>query len=925
MPLTADWIWDASGEYEKNYWLCFRKAFDSCGALSATLRISADARYTAYLNGRLIGRGPGRYWPFAIDVDTYDVTGLLQAQGENILAVEVNHYGTSTSQYIHQPGGLLAQLDLVLPSGEERTIGTDHTFRCLRCAAFAANTSRVNVSQPYVEAYDARLMDARWKLAGYDDSAWRPCVLAQDAAAKKAHLIPRDVPLLAEQKKYPRAVIRKQWVRPRGTVVTVDFGSAFYPQDTSTADKLQLGYVATLIHSPRQRECQFTLASKMWPLRQERFSVNGDVTVMGVDQRQAKIQLKKGDNLFILDVSGAYQRYYVDLHFDCRDISFAAPGYGSRFIGIGPFDHAEIGNIVCAEGFQVNWQDARYQAAMYARSLQELEHLGGLVRPIAEERIDGANIKTLACFERAVKKLAVDAPDQQMVLAGGAGTPVAPTPYDTEFLIDFGTEVSGFVCLDIEAAAATVVDLLGFEYLGVKPDIPDDLNNSMRYIAGGGRACYTFHRRAGLRYLLLTVRSSPAPCKIYEVSVQESLFAAAQVGTFRCSDEGLNRIWEISKDTLRLCMEDVFVDCPAFEQAFWIGDAHLTALYQYYVYGNAAIVQRSLLMAGRSLLRSHLPECHVPAGVSFVLSTWALLWALAASDAYQYTGDQPFDQRLYPDVKKTLDEFLRHINAKGLLEIDAWNMLDWSGMDTPYHGVVTHLNGFLARALHLTAAMAQRNGDAGTAVRYRRAAQGIVQAINRHLWDDGRKAYVDCLREGQQSGVISLLTQAVLLLGDCVPKQRRQAVLRLLDDPPPGIVGFGTPFACFFLYEVMASRRQYPQLVEDIKRRWGGMLAYGATTCWETFAGFYQGRLTRSYCHAWSAVPCYVFGRYILGVVPTAPGFDRVKIQPQACGLHSAQGTVPTPHGPIWVSWQEEDGDIKLTYDVPETICVEKG
>ncbi len=922
MDFIADWIWDESSEYEKNYWLCFRKAFIVRGVLSATLYISADSRYTVYINGNMVGRGPGRYWPFAIDFDTYDVSQVL-LESENILAVEVNHYGTSTSQYIHQPGGLFAQLDMVVSPGQKQTVCSDETFKCSLCAAFSTNTSRVNVSQPYVEAYDAQKMDTRWKFAGYDDSAWQPCVLAQNAHEKKARMIPRDIPLLTENKKHPRAVMYKQWVKAHGTGVTVDFGNAFYPQNTSTADKLQIGYIATSIHSPEDRECEFALASKMWPFKQERFSLNGDVTVMDINQRQTSIRLKKGDNLFMLDVSGAYQRYYIDLHFDCKDISFHTKEYACRFIGIGPFDCVEIGNIVCAEGFHVDWDDPRYQAAIYARNIGDLGEYHEFVRPIPEDCIDDANIKTATCFQSVVKKTAVLSEDQNMVIPNGSFTAVEPSKNDTQFIVDFGAEVSGFVCIDVEAAEGTVIDILGFEYLGKNPEIPDDLNNSMRYIAGHGRACYTFHRRAGFRYLLLTVRSSPLPCKIYEISVLESGFPAAQAGSFWCSDETLNRIWEISKNALRLCMEDVFVDCPAFEQAYWIGDAHPIALYQYYVYGSTDIVRRSLIMAGRSLYRSRLPECHVPAGVSFVLSSWALLWARAASDYYQFTGDQEFERRIYPDVKKTLDEFLCYINADGLLEIDAWNMLDWSDMDTPYHGVVTHLNGFLTQVLRLTADMARRTGDTDTEERYLRVAQSVSQAINLHLWNNDRQAYVDCARDGKKSSVFSLLTQAVLLLSGCVPEHRKEAVLRLFDDDQGDLVDFGTPFACFFLYEVMASRNQYQKLVADIKRKWNVMLTHGATTCWETFAGFYKERLTRSYCHAWSAVPCYMFGRYVLGVAPAAPGFSRVKIEPHACGLQAAKGAVPTPYGLISVSWEEVNGELMLEYDVPEDIEVE--
>lgn len=43
----------------------------------------------------------------------------------------------------------------------------------------------------------------------------------------------------------------------------------------------------------------------------------------------------------------------------------------------------------------------------------------------------------------------------------------------------------------------------------------------------------------------------------------------------------------------------------------------------------------------------------------------------------------------------------------------------------------------------------------------------------------------------------------------------------------------------------------------------------------------------------------------VLGVKPTAPGFAKVLIEPKWADLEFARGTVPTPKGPIEVSWQK--------------------
>ena len=68
------------------------------------------------------------------------------------------------------------------------------------------------------------------------------------------------------------------------------------------------------------------------------------------------------------------------------------------------------------------------------------------------------------------------------------------------------------------------------------------------------------------------------------------------------------------------------------------------------------------------------------------------------------------------------------------------------------------------------------------------------------------------------------------------------------------------------------------------------------------------------YSHGWIATPAYQMPSKILGVRPTLPGFSSVLIKPETCGLSWANGSVPTPHGNVNVSWKV-DGD-KFTLDM---------
>lgn len=58
----------------------------------------------------------------------------------------------------------------------------------------------------------------------------------------------------------------------------------------------------------------------------------------------------------------------------------------------------------------------------------------------------------------------------------------------------------------------------------------------------------------------------------------------------------------------------------------------------------------------------------------------------------------------------------------------------------------------------------------------------------------------------------------------------------------------------------------------------------------------------------------------ILGVKPDGDGWESVIIKPYTADLESAQGIVPTPRGPISVSWKKEQSQLILDARLPTGI-----
>ncbi|MEW5816945.1 MAG: alpha-L-rhamnosidase C-terminal domain-containing protein, partial [Spirochaetota bacterium] len=239
-------------------------------------------------------------------------------------------------------------------------------------------------------------------------------------------------------------------------------------------------------------------------------------------------------------------------------------------------------------------------------------------------------------------------------------------------------------------------------------------------------------------------------------------------------------------------------------------------------------------------------------------------------------------------------------------------------MDTPPKGIITHLNALLVKALGNVAYLSGVTGDEKTGKALLDESEGIRKAMNTYLWDEKRGAFIDSIHtDGKKSDIISLQTNVMAFLCGCIDGERKRLIEKHLLSPSSSFVQIGSPFMSFFYFQALAQIGKTNLIVDLIRSRWGEMLKYGATTCWETFPGTKRERLTRSHCHGWSATPVYFFSAHVLGVVPAKPGFEEIIVAPRPCGLKYAHGSVPTPKGTVTVEWEWKDAVFHIDVTAP--------
>lgn len=962
----ASWIW-AQGEVSpRNEWRCFRTTFfhehEETPGTETKLKLTADSRYVLYVNGTQVGRGPVRAFPSNLPYDEYEIGHLLKRGEENAIAVIVLHYGLATFQYLRGRGGLLLQVDRCVQTSDGAAetaaiVRTDASWQTALHSAYDATSQRISCQLAFTERFDSRGWDEGWKLAGFDASGWEQAeVIGEAGMAPWTTLSPRPIPYLTEEPVYPARVEEMNFVKPVPWSAVFDLRTMLVPESVEHANPVTLiGFLAAVVTMSEDGELTIgSVDNGRMPLR---VGLDGqwcpDEAYYGeAPQQFVKAKLGAGEHLLLLDLNRGNHGHSFHLGLDC-DVPFelrsplepadavsaagtghaadAADGSGAAvpFAAIGPFGWAE--HIDHQPEQPIDRNPAAYEALKGVGSLpQLLSDYRAWIRPIDRRLYHTADVYSETAWRVVDQPQPMPSSLQRAVLASADPGVIPLHPeLDTEILIDFGRELTGYLSFELDAAEGTIVDFYGFEYMrdGWR-QYTYELDNTLRYTCREGRQSYVSLVRRGLRYLAVTVRGASRPVKLYEAKLLQSNFPVSNAGAFQSSSAMLNEIWRISRDTTRMCMEDTFVDCPAFEQTFWVGDARNASLINYYAFGSTEIVERILRLVPESAFQSPLYGDQVPSGWSSVIPNWTFFWVTACLEHYDYTGNADFARDMWPHVRFTLEHYLSFIDERGLFKIRGWNLLDWASFEQPGDGVVAPQNMFLVKALRDAARLAAAAGAAGSQAQFEAAADRLRDAINAYLWDDERQAYLDCIHvDGSPSATTSMQSQVVASLCG-IPDEARAGVLqRYIVEPPASFVQIGSPFMSFFYHEALAQLGLQDVMTRDMLQQYGAMVDKGATTVWEVYAGSLshnENMLTRSHCHAWSAGPVFFLGSEVLGVRGVTPGWTKVRIAPNPSGLAWARGSVPMPgSGRIDVSWEVDENAKIMTMRVVSPASVE--
>ncbi len=378
---------------------------------------------------------------------------------------------------------------------------------------------------------------------------------------------------------------------------------------------------------------------------------------------------------------------------------------------------------------------------------------------------------------------------------------------------------------------------------------------------------------------------------------------------FESSDPTLNAIWDLCKYSIEattFC--GIYVDGDR-ERIPYEADAYINQLSHYGVDREYAL--------GR-FTHEYLLEN----------PTWPTEWkqhsVLMAWEDFMHTGDR---ESLKQHYKKLKDEklLLAAELPSGLVDTSSdeyRDIVDWpAGERDEYEmrGVNTVVNAFHYATLCRMAKIASALDFQQDAKLFDQKAKTLKDRINEALWDSSRLAYVD----GLGSQHCSLHANLFPLAFGIVPKNRIADAVHFVKSRGMRCSVYASQYLLEGLFEHDQDPYAISLLTSREERSWYNMLGSGSTITLEAWDQKFKSNL--DWNHAWGAAPANLIPRYLVGVRPKKPGFERIVIQPRPGSLDSFSSRVPSIRGPIEVDYQNSTNGCNLKIVIPSNCSADVG
>lgn len=418
------------------------------------------------------------------------------------------------------------------------------------------------------------------------------------------------------------------------------------------------------------------------------------------------------------------------------------------------------------------------------------------------------------------------------------------------------------------------------------------------------------------RYLQLEVETGDDPLTINSLTPIYTAYPFEEKAWFECDNELLTEIWETGWRTSRLCANELFYDCPYYEQMQYVGDTRIQALIALYVSGDDRLMKKAINDYYNSIIPEGLTQSRYPTEPRQVIPTYSLFWVSMIHDYMSHRQDYMFASEYLVSIQHILQWFENRIDpVTGMLgPIDYWPFVDWTSAwpwdnDKRIGGVPAGGQSGNSSIITLQYAMTLDQaadifsyfGLESLARAYLSKADQLVEATKKHCWDEEKQFFADTPEKtefSQHANIFAVLTNAVPKEDQALLIERAIRSEELIE---------ASYYFRFYLHRAMIKSGIGNKLISMLSP-WEEMLDTGLST----FAEMHDLAGTRSDCHAWSSSPLYEFLATLAGIRPADFGFRTVIIEPHPGPLSWIKSGVPHAYGNIEVDLKfDKKGRVK--------------
>lgn len=417
---------------------------------------------------------------------------------------------------------------------------------------------------------------------------------------------------------------------------------------------------------------------------------------------------------------------------------------------------------------------------------------------------------------------------------------------------------------------------------------------------------------SGFRFVRIDFLEPNAELHLREVRAVATFRDVPYLGSFKSSNERLNKIWEVGAYTVHVNMQDYLWDGIKRDRLVWVGDLHPEVSTVNTVFGYNEVVPKSLDLARESTPLPNWMSGH---------SSYSMWWIILHYDWYMNYGNLEYLKEQQHYLQGLVKQIIGKV-VNGKESMDGARFLDWPSSED---SVAVHagLQALTIKSLENASALFQVLGDESS----KNSCDETVAQMRK---------YIPPHHHSKQAAAL------MSLVGLMDSKKAYTEVLSI-----GGAKNFST-FYGYYMLEAMAKAGRYQEAMEVISSYWGAMLDLGATTFWEDFnmdwlpnasridelvpegksdihadfgAYCYKG-FRHSLAHGWASGPTAWLSEHVLGIKVAQPGGRAYTVKPHLGDLNWAEGTFPTPYGQIYVKHVKEHGRIKTVIKAPKEVKI---